>query len=69
MSRHPPRDWVARCRVIQYLLDILPRLPGSGREWRRLGITQKTAWFMQQRIREAFAAEGDAVMMEGPVEV
>ncbi len=36
---------------------------------RDLGITQKTACFMQQRIREAFAAEGPQVMFEGPVEV
>ena len=36
---------------------------------RELGITQKTAWFMQQRIREAFADQGPAVPMEGPIEV
>ena len=36
---------------------------------RDLGITQKTAWFMQQRIREAFAAEGPGVMFSGPAEV
>ena len=35
---------------------------------RDLGITQKTAWHMQQRIREAFANEG-VTMFEGPVEV
>ncbi len=35
---------------------------------RDLGITQKTAWFMQQRIREAFAHEG-AGPFDGPVEV
>ena len=35
---------------------------------RDLGITQKSAWYMQQRIREAFAAEGPNVMA-GPVEV
>ncbi len=35
---------------------------------RELGITQKTAWFMQQRIREAFAEQGDAVIMGGPAE-
>ena len=28
---------------------------------RDLGVTQKTAWFMQQRIREAFQAEGPVV--------
>ena len=36
---------------------------------RELGITQKTAWFMQQRIREAFADQGPPVLMQGPVEV
>ena len=37
--------------------------------YREIGITQKTAWFMQQRIREAFAEQGPPVMMGGPVEV
>ena len=36
---------------------------------RDLGITQKSAWFMLHRIREAFAAEGPSVMFGGPVEV
>ena len=36
---------------------------------RELGITQKTAWYMQQRIREAFADQGPRVLMQGPVEV
>ena len=35
---------------------------------RDIGVTQKTAWFMQQRIREAFAHVGP-VVFEGPVEV
>ena len=35
---------------------------------RDLGVTQKTAWFMQQRIREAFANESPG-MFAGPVEV
>ena len=35
---------------------------------RDLGITQKSAWYMQQRIREAFAVEGPN-LMAGPVEV
>lgn len=34
-----------------------------------LKVTQKTAWYMQQRIREAFAEQGPRVPMEGPVEV
>ena len=36
---------------------------------RELGITQKSAWYMQQRIREAFADQGPPVLMQGPVEV
>lgn len=32
-------------------------------------VTQKTAWYMQQRIREAFADLGPKVLMEGPVEI
>ena len=36
---------------------------------RDIGVTQKTAWFMQQRIREAFAAKGSEVLFDGPVEV
>lgn len=36
---------------------------------RDLGVTQKTAWFMLMRIREAFAVLADTVAMEGPVEV
>ena len=36
---------------------------------RDIGVTQKTAWYMLMRIREAFAVLADAVMMEGPVEV
>ena len=34
---------------------------------RDLKVTQKTAWFMQQRIREAWGGEA-AVIMAGPVE-
>ena len=36
---------------------------------REIGVTQKTAWFMQQRIREAFAALGPNILFGGPVEV
>lgn len=35
---------------------------------RDIKVAYKTAWFMQQRIREAFAAEGP-IVMAGPVEV
>ena len=36
---------------------------------RDLGVTQKTAWFMLQRIREAFKRDDDEPPMDGPVEV
>ncbi len=36
---------------------------------RDLGITQKTAWFMLQRIREAFKRDDDEPPLGGPVEV
>ena len=35
---------------------------------RDIGVTQKTAWFMLHRIREAFALEGE-FLFSGPVEV
>ncbi len=35
---------------------------------RDLGITQKTAWFMQQRIREAFAHQDVGSFLAGPAE-
>jgi len=34
---------------------------------RDIGVTQKTAWFMQQRIREAFRSEGPMVFV-GPTD-
>ncbi len=37
--------------------------------YRDLKITQKTAWYLQHRIRLAWAGHGPAVLMEGPVEV
>lgn len=36
---------------------------------RDLGITQKSAWYMQQRIREAFAHRPEVSEFAGPVEV
>ena len=36
---------------------------------RDLGVTQKTAWFMLHRIREAFAAPAASLPFAGPVEV
>ncbi|MCY4259324.1 MAG: hypothetical protein OXC91_03570 [Rhodobacteraceae bacterium] len=36
---------------------------------RDIKVTQKTAWFMLQRIREAFKSHHPRLPMKGPVEV
>ena len=60
----PLRKW-----VYAIYLDVTALKGVSSMKLHRdLGITQKSAWFMQQRIREAFAAEGDGPPMAGPVE-
>ena len=42
----------------------------SGLKLRRdIGVTQKTAWFMLHRIREAFAEEPSVPFFPGPVEL
>ena len=63
-SKIPVRKW-----VYAIYLD-LTSLKGVAamKLHRDLGIGYRAAWFLQQRIREAFAAEGP-VMFGGPVEV
>ena len=51
-----------------------PKGVSSIQTCRDLGITQKTAWFLNHRIREAFSDyhlddEGDPVQFDGPIEV
>ena len=60
----PVRKW-----VYAIYLDVT-NLKGvaSMKLHRDIGVCQKTAWFMQQRIREAFCSEGPMVFA-GPVEV
>ncbi len=59
----PLRKW-----VYAIYLDVTSlKAVSSMRLHRDLGITQRTAWHMQQRIREAFA-EGPPVPFAGPVE-
>ena len=60
----PVRTW-----VYAIYLDVTSLKGVSSMKLRRdPGVTQKSAWFMQQRIREAFRAEGPLVF-GGPVEV
>lgn len=51
-----------------YLDSTSPKGVSSMKLHRDIGVTQKTAWYMQQRIREAFAHVGPLVFA-GPVEV
>ena len=60
----PLRKWV----YAVYLDCTMLKGVSSMKLHRDLGITQKTAWFMQQRIREAFAAQSRVQDMAGPVE-
>ena len=41
----------------------------SMKTYRDLGVTQKTAWFMNHRIRRAWKRDLDSHLFEGPVEV
>ena len=60
----PLRKW-----VYAIYLDVTALKGVSSMKLHRdLGITQKSAWFMQQRIREAFAAAPGGPPMAGPVE-
>ena len=63
-SRVPLRKWA----IAIYFEMVSLKGVSSMRLHRDLKVTQKTAWFMQQRIREAWTGEG-AAMMDGPVEV
>ena len=63
-SRVPLRKWA----IAIYFEMVSLKGVSSMRLHRDLKVTQKTAWFMQQRIREAWAGKGEA-MMAGPVEV
>ena len=55
--------------IAAFLLTTSLKSVSSMKLHRDLGVTQKTAWFMAQRLRAAFAAEGPTVQFEGPVEV
>lgn len=62
-SKVPLRKWVY---AIYLHLTSLKGVP-SMKLHRDIGVSQKTAWFMLQRIREAFSEDGDG-QFGGPVE-
>ena len=61
----PLRKWV----LAIYLHMTSLKGVSSMKLHRDIGVTQKTAWFMLQRIREAFRRDDDDDPMGGPVEV
>ena len=63
-SRLPLRKWV----IALYLCSTNLKGVSSMKLHRDLGVTQKTAWFMLGRIREAWADAAD-VILDGTVEV
>ena len=62
-SRLPLRKWV----IAIYLHLTSLKGVSSMKLHRDIGVTQKTAWFMLQRIRKAW--EGDDKLFAGPVEI
>ncbi|MDE0067700.1 MAG: IS1595 family transposase [Acidimicrobiaceae bacterium] len=64
-SKVPLRKWV----MAIYLELTSLKGVSSMKLHRDLGVTQKTAWFMLMRIREAFAELANVSDMRGPVEI
>ena len=63
-SKVPLRKWAFAVYIVTTSLKGV----SSMKLHRDLGVTQKTAWFMLHRLREAWATGSDG-MFEGPVEV
>ena len=63
-SKIPLRKWV----IAFYLEVTSPKGVASTRISRDLGISQKSAWFMLHRIREALMNGGKVAPLAGPVE-
>ena len=62
-SRIGMQKWV----IAIYMMSTSLKGTSSMKLHRELGVTQKTAWYMMQRIREGFL--GEDVSMDGPVEI
>ena len=57
------QKWV----IAMYMMSTSLKGTSSMKLHRELGVTQKTAWYMMQRIREGFL--GEETPMDGPVEI
>ena len=62
-SRIGMQKWV----IAMYMMSTSLKGTSSMKLHRELGVTQKTAWYMMQRIREGFL--GQETPMDGPVEI
>lgn len=62
-SALPLRKWL----FAMYLFGISPKGIASTRMAELIGVTQKTAWHLDHRLREAFADDG--IVLDGTVEV
>ena len=61
----PYQKWV----IATYLFATNPKGVSSMKLRRDLGITQKSAWFMVQRLRESWKRLAGLDRMEDPVEI
>ena len=64
-SKVPLRKWV----IAIYLCLTSLKSISSMKLHRDIGVSQPTAWFMLQRIREAWAGDDEGPRLRGPVEV
>ena len=62
-SKIPLHKWAIAIYIVTTNLKSI----SSTKLYRDLGITQKSAWFMLHRIRQAY--ELDAPLLDGPVEI
>ncbi|WP_103847724.1 hypothetical protein [Candidatus Liberibacter solanacearum] len=62
-SRIPLKTWL----LVTYMMTTARKGISSCQISREIGITQKTAWFMLQRIRESWATENN--MFSGEIEI
>lgn len=64
-SRLPLQKWL----LAMYMMTTARKGISSVQMAKELGTTQKTAWFLAQRIRETWMSNGDDDKLEGTVEV
>jgi len=64
-SRLPLQKWL----MAMYMMTTARKGISSVQMAKELGVTQKTAWFLAQRIRETWMNNGDEDKLDGPVEV